>query len=193
MLRVPGGAERSLQHMLGRLLLISSERGLCGQGCGDGREPFERQLLRRPHIDTVELPSALAVGAPVPGPTLIARLLSAHGKGSERAAHAEDGGSPQPGIPGGASHTELIMLSVPLIAQRLTFYESSSPVLVAHAHPQTVPNTSVPEQYSICSEPLPSGDRTQRRRSPEGRSVHPLVFRLGSLFAWTILAHPDAA
>src|SRR5438270_9131046 len=182
MLRVPGGAERSLQHMLGRLLLISSERGLCGQGCGDGREPFERQLLRRPHIDTVELPSALAVGAPVPGPTLIARLLSAHGKGSERTAHAEDGGSPQPGIPGGGSHPQLIVLSVSLIAQRLTFYESSSPVLVAHVPPQTVPNTPVPEQYSICSEPLPSVEPTQRRRGLDGRSVHPLVLQLASLF-----------
>src|SRR6266566_10011240 len=175
MLRIPGGAERSMQHMLGRLLLISSERGLCGQGCGDGREPVERQLLRRPHIDTVELPSALAVGAPVPGPTLIACLLSAHGKGSERTAHTEEGGRPQPGKPGGGSHPELIVLSVSLIAQRLPFDKSRRPVLVAHAPPQTVPNTQVPEQYSICSEPLPSGERTQRRRGLEGLCVHSLV------------------
>src|SRR6266567_7386789 len=193
MLRIPGGAERSLQHMLGRLLLISSERVLCGQGCGDGPEPVERHLLLCAQIDAVELASALAVGTPVPGPTLIARLLSADGKGSQRTAHTEAGGRPQPGKPGGATHPQLIVLSVSLIDQRLTFYESTGPVLVAHVPPQTVPNTSVPEQYSICSEPLPSGDRTQRRRSPEGRSVHPLVFRLGSLFAWTILAHPDAA
>src|SRR5438477_13232 len=98
--------------------------------------PVEGHLLRRAHIDTVELAFALAVGAPIPVPTLIARLLSAHGKGSEQTAHTENGGSPQPGIPGGGSHTELIVLSVSLIAQRLTFDESSSPVLVAHAHPQ---------------------------------------------------------
>src|SRR5258708_19185100 len=98
---------------------------------------------------------------------MIARLLSANGKGSERTAHTEVGGSLQPGIPGGGSHPQLRVLSVSLIAQRLTLDESSRLVLVPHAHPQTVPNTPVPEPYSICSEPLPSGDRTPRGRSRE--------------------------
>src|SRR5258708_19672259 len=114
-------------------------------------------------MDTVELASTLAVGAPVPVPTLIARLLSAHGKGSERTAHTEVGGSLQPGIPGGGSHPQLRVLSVSLIAQRLTFAESTSLVLVAHPHPQTLPTTPVPEQYSICSGPLPSAHRSAFR------------------------------
>ena len=60
-----------LQHTLGRFLLISSDRVLCGQGRCDGSEPFERQLLRSAQIGTVELASALAVGAPVPAPALV--------------------------------------------------------------------------------------------------------------------------
>src|SRR6266568_1525888 len=164
-----------LQTILGRFRLLCGDRVLCGQGRSDGSEPVERHLLRRAQIDAVELASALAVGTPVPVPTLIARLLSADGKGSERTAHTEAGGRPQPGIPGRGSHPELIVLSVSLIDQRLTFDESSRPVLVAHAHHQTVPNTPVPEQYSIYSEPLPSGERTQRRRGLEGLCVHSLV------------------
>src|SRR5437667_9338757 len=97
-----------LVNTLGRFRLSCSERVLCGKARCDGVEPVERHLLRRAHIDAVELALALAVGAPVPAPTLIARLLAADSKGSERTAHTKAGGRPQPGIPGGGAHPQLI-------------------------------------------------------------------------------------
>src|SRR5436309_3882562 len=123
-----------------------------------GVQSLQGHFLRLAHIDPVELSTPLAIGAPVPVATLIARTLATHGKGSERTAHAEVSGCLQPGIPGGGSHLQPTVVSVSLIDQGLAFYESRGLVLVAHAHHQRGSNTQVPEQYSTCSEPLWSGE-----------------------------------
>ncbi len=57
-----------------------------------GVQSLQGHLLHLAHIDAMELPIALAVGAPVPGAVSMARLLAAHGKGSKRTAHPEEGG-----------------------------------------------------------------------------------------------------
>src|SRR5262249_25454299 len=112
---------RRVQSMLDRFRLGFSGSILPGKARGHGMQAVEGQLLRFAEIDPVTSSLTLAVGAPVPVPALMASLLAADGKGSERAAHAEAGGRLQPAIPGGGSHTQVVVLSVSLVAQGLPF------------------------------------------------------------------------
>src|SRR5205823_1027820 len=93
-----------------------------------------------------------------PSALFMARLLATHGKGSKRTAHAEEGGRLQPGIPGGGSDMQLIVLSVSLVDQRLACDDRSGLVLIAHAHPQTVPTYRFQNSIAHVSEPFSSGD-----------------------------------
>src|SRR5258708_29088469 len=98
-----------------RFRLISSERVRCGKACGNGFEPVERHLLRQAQIGTVELPSTLAVGTPVPAPALVPRLLAARREGPHLTAEGESRGGHQPGRPGRRAHREPARLSVSFV------------------------------------------------------------------------------
>ena len=116
---------------LGVPLLLTLSEQLSGYGI----QSLRGHLLHLAHIDPLECSAPFAVGSPVPSTLFMARLLATHGKGSERTAHAEEGGRLQPSIPGGGSDLQLIVLSVSLVGQRLACDESRSLVLIAHAHP----------------------------------------------------------
>src|SRR5258707_14078431 len=106
-----------LSNIRVRFRLISSERVRCGKGSGNGFEPVERHLLRQAQIGTVELPSTLAVGTPVPAPALMPRLLAARREGPHLTAEGESRGGTQTGIPGGRAHGQPTPLSITLVEQ----------------------------------------------------------------------------
>src|SRR5260370_13276082 len=103
-----------LSNIRVRFRLISSERVRCGKACGNGFEPVERHLLRQAQIGTVELPSTLAVGTPVPAPALVPRLLAARREGPHLTAEGESRGGTHTRLPGGRAHRQPPPLSIPL-------------------------------------------------------------------------------
>src|SRR5258708_25017424 len=111
-----------LSNIRVRFRLISSERVRCGKACGNGFEPVERHLLRQAQIGTVELPSTLAVGTPVPAPALVPRLLAARREGPHLTAEGESRGGTQPGIPGRPAPGPPTPLSIPFVEEGLFFY-----------------------------------------------------------------------
>ena len=116
----------SRRHTLVRLPLVFSDSVLCGQGCCHGVQPLECHFLRLAEIDPVELAFALVVGAPVPAPTLIARLLFVRSEGPERTAKGEGARCTQPGIPIWRSHRQPAILSAPLIDQGIILHHRHS-------------------------------------------------------------------
>src|SRR5260370_37722993 len=110
-----------LSNIRVRFRLISSERVRCGKACGNGFEPVERHLLRQAQIGTVELPSTLAVGTPVPAPALVPRLLAARREGPHLTAEGESRGGTQPGIPGGRGPGQATSLVIPLVEEGALF------------------------------------------------------------------------
>src|SRR6266700_2264931 len=86
---------------------------------------------------TMELASTLAVGAPVPAPALVSRLLTARREGPDLAAEGEGRGGAQPGIPGGRAHGQPARLSMLLVEQGIFLYHRHSLIRVAHVRLQT--------------------------------------------------------
>src|SRR5258708_36291971 len=111
-----------LSNIRVRFRLISSERVRCGKACGNGFEPVERHLLRQAQIGTVELPSTLAVGTPVPAPALMPRLLAARREGPHLTAEGESRGGTQPSLPRGRGHRQPTPLSIPFVGQGIFLY-----------------------------------------------------------------------
>src|SRR5260370_32218702 len=129
-----------------RFRLISRERVRCGKACGNGFEPVERHLLRQAQIGTVELPSTLAVGTPVPAPALVPRLLAARREGPHLTAEGESRGGTQPRIPGGPAPGEPTRSSLPFVGQGLFLYLKHSLLLLALVHLPTISRPPVPDR-----------------------------------------------
>src|SRR6266567_1152024 len=85
----------------------------------------------------MELASTLAVGTPVPAPSLVSRLLAARREGPDLAAEGEGCGGAQPGIPGGRAHGQPARLSLLLVEQGIFVYHRHSLIRVTHAHHHT--------------------------------------------------------
>ena len=137
--RATGGFRLSLQNMLVRLTLVSSDTVLSGQGDCHNVQSFKRHLLRFAEIDPVERSFTPAVGSPIPATTLIARLLFASGEGPERTPKGEGASCAQPAIPGWRSHRQPAVLPVSLVDQGIILYYRNSGVVVPHAYHQMLP------------------------------------------------------
>src|SRR5215471_1109450 len=124
---------------------------LCGQDRCHGAQTLKGQLLRFAEVGAVKLAPALAVGAPVPAATLIARWLFARREGAQRTAKGEGARCAQPGIPGWRSHRQPLVLSVSLVDQGLILHDRHGLVLVLHNASLAGSHTPVPKQYSTSS------------------------------------------